>query len=109
MPALFLHCNTQVRVRDSLFIGQSRPEVCTMCTQISDPGCAPKLSRQSYNKVRLGDMLFECEVVRLSATHDAVRVSSAVFEPSQTASCVVLKRTTQMLLECHAVRVECHA
>ena len=41
----------QVRVEDSLFVGQSRPEVCTMCAQAGDPGCAPKLSSQSYNQV----------------------------------------------------------
>eukprot|EP00983_Pelagomonas_calceolata_P051365 1142377-Pelagomonas_calceolata.AAC.11 len=41
----------EVHVEDSLFIGQSRPEICTMCAQSGDPGCAPKLSRQSYNQV----------------------------------------------------------
>ena len=43
---------SQVSVRDSLFVGQSRPEVCSICTQPGEPGCAPKLSKKSYNQVR---------------------------------------------------------
>ncbi len=41
----------QVLVRNSLFVGHSRPEVCTMCTTMGQSGCPPKPSDKSYNQV----------------------------------------------------------
>lgn len=42
---------------DSVFIGQSRPDLCSLCASMSssyrDPGCPTALSSQSYNQVSL--------------------------------------------------------
>ncbi|KXZ47884.1 hypothetical protein GPECTOR_32g497 [Gonium pectorale] len=38
-----------VTMVDGLVAGRTHPEVCGMCATLSDPGCHPKLSLQSYN------------------------------------------------------------
>ncbi|KXZ47880.1 hypothetical protein GPECTOR_32g493 [Gonium pectorale] len=39
-----------VTMVDGLVAGRTHPEVCGMCATLSDPGCHPKLSLQSYNR-----------------------------------------------------------
>lgn len=54
----------QVNMVGGVFVGESSPEMCSMCISLTDVGCHPKLSIFSYNQ----DMPFTPVVGLLSST-----------------------------------------